>query len=115
MAKQSIDEIYAEYKREKELSLTQKIPTSRIAKVKRVYPFTKILLQILTLINDEKIEWLRKETAEPQRGKTIIFANTHRFKPDFEKITIKTKDLDGKERKEQGRDDALLFLFSIGF
>lgn len=92
MAKEkSIEEIYAEYKREKELALTREIPTSRIAKVKRVYPFTKVLLQILTLICGEKIEWHHKETAEPQTDKTIIFVNTHRFKPDFEKITIKTK------------------------
>lgn len=92
MAKEkSIEEIYAEYKREKELALTREIPTSRIARVKRVYPFTKVLLQILTLISGEKIEWLHKETAEPKTDKTIIFVNTHRFKPDFEKITIKTK------------------------
>lgn len=91
MEKKSIDEIYAEYKKEKSVLLTRAIPLNKIAKAKRIYPLTKLLLRTLALISGEKIEWLHKETAEPQTDKTIIFVNTHRFKPDFEKITIKTK------------------------
>lgn len=91
MVKKSIDEIYAEYKKEKSVLLTRAIPLNKIAKAKRIYPLTKLLLRTLALISGEKIEWLHKETAEPQTDKTIIFVNTHRFKPDFEKITIKTK------------------------
>ena len=64
MAKKCVDEIYAEYKKEKVLLLTGKIPLKNIAKAKRVYPFTKLLLRILTLISGEKVEWLHKETAE---------------------------------------------------
>lgn len=61
-----------------------------IRKAKVLYPFTKLLLILLTLISGEKIVWLKKARSI-QTDKTIIFANTHRFKPDFEKITIKTK------------------------
>lgn len=39
----------------------------------------------------EKIVWLSKENADVRTPNTVVFANTHRFKPDFEKITIKTK------------------------
>lgn len=91
MAKRCVDEVYAEYKKDKASTLTREIPLKKIAKAKRVYPLTKLLLRILATISCEKIEWLHKETAEPETDKTIVFVNTHRFKPDFEKITIKTK------------------------
>ena len=80
-----------------------------IDRAKRVYPFTKLLLRTLTLLSGEKIEWLKKETAEPQTDKTIIFVNTHRFKPDIEKITIKTKPCLIYKKKN------LLRIFLIGF
>ena len=72
MAKKCVDEIYAEYKKEKALLLTREISLDRIAIAKRIYPLTKLLLRTLTLISGEKIEWLRKETAESQTDKTII-------------------------------------------
>lgn len=88
--KNDIDNIFAEYKREKQESVEKGLPLRGIRKAKMLYPFTKLLLILLTLISGEKIVWLKK-VGSIQTDKTIVFANTHRFKPDFEKITIKTR------------------------
>lgn len=88
--KRDIDNVFAEYKKSKKESVDKCLPLCGIVKAKMLYPFTKILLRFLTVIRGEKIVWLKK-VRSIQTDKTIIFANTHRFKPDFEKITIMTK------------------------
>lgn len=85
-----INAIFAEYKSVKQESAEKGLPLCGIKKAKMLYPVTKILLMLLTAISGEKIVWLKK-VRSIQTDKTIIFANTHRFKPDFEKITIMTK------------------------
>jgi len=89
--KRNIDDIYAEYKEEKEKSIGEDIPLNKIRKAKITYPLTKILLRILTVLSGEKTVWLNKDNADVRTKSAVVFANTHRFKPDFEKITIKTK------------------------
>lgn len=88
--KKDINSIFLEYKKAKKESVEKDLPLRGIRKAKMVYPFTKLLLRILAIINCEKIVWLKKNK-KIRTNQTIIFANTHRFKPDFEKITIKTK------------------------
>lgn len=88
--KRDIDNVFAEYKKQKKESVDKCLPLCGIYKARMLYPVTKILLMLLTAISGEKIVWLKK-VRSIQTDKTIIFANTHRFKPDFEKITIMTK------------------------
>ena len=90
MLEQAINaqEIYKENKKniiENDLSIEREVK-----KVKYSYFFTKQLLKLITLLNGEKIVIMNKDKEVFPENRPIIFANTHRFKPDFEKITIST-------------------------
>ena len=84
-------EAFLEYKRYKcsVVKGEEKLPDFR--KIKRVYPFTQMLLRLITAISGEKIVSLKQDNIKVPNDRTVIWANTHRFKPDFEKISIKTK------------------------
>lgn len=83
--------IFEQYKIEKKKIIENDIELKGIAKSKVSYPIIKQLLKFITMINGEKINWISEKNIQVPKDRTIIFANTHRFKPDFEKITIETK------------------------
>lgn len=89
--KKNVEVAYEEYKVWKKNIIDNDLPLPSIKKAKTKYPFTKFLLKLITLFNREKIIWLNDKKIDLPNDRTIIFANTHRFKPDFEKITIKTE------------------------
>lgn len=89
--KQDVEHAFVEYKEAKRRFEKEDISMRCIKKAKGIYPFTQLLLKLITILGGEKVVWLKKENENTYTNKTIIFANTHRFKPDFEKITIKTK------------------------
>lgn len=89
---QDIDIIFEEYKKKKAefLDSGMEIPKKIIIAAKIKYPFTRLLLQLITIFSHEKIIALNKKNKKIPKGRNVIYANTHRFKPDFEKISIKT-------------------------
>lgn len=88
--RKDIDQIFEEYKKRKKEIIEQNLPITGIEDAKKVYPKTKKLLKIITFLSGENIEWLKGKDVSVPSDRTVIFANTHRFKPDFEKITIVT-------------------------
>lgn len=89
--KKDVDKIFEEYKKRKKEIIEQNLPLTGIEKAKKSYSKTKKLLKIITFLSGENIEWLKGESVSVPSDRTVIFANTHRFKPDFEKITIVTE------------------------
>lgn len=89
--KKDVNIAHEEYKNWKKELIDTNSPLPDVTKAKLKYPFTKVLLKAITLFSGEKISWLKGQNIKLPKDKTVIFANTHRFKPDFEKITIKTK------------------------
>lgn len=89
--KKNIDKIFEEYKKRKKEIIEQNLSLTGIEEAKEIYPKTKKLLKIITFLSGENIEWLKGENISVPSNRTVIFANTHRFKPDFEKITIVTE------------------------
>lgn len=89
--KKDVNTAYKEYKQEKQNMVNNGINKFKIIKAKKVYPITKILLAIMHLFNNEKIRIISNNKINNPENRTVIYANTHRFKPDFEKITLITK------------------------
>lgn len=87
------EEALKQYKQQKKDFIEQDLNFSflDILKPKLKYPFTKLLLKAITFYQNEKIEYLHKKNIKIPKGRRVIYANTHRFKPDFEKITIGTR------------------------
>ena len=58
--KRDVDDVFAEYKKAKKESVEKSLPLCGIVKAKMLYPFTRILLMLITAISGEKIIWLKK-------------------------------------------------------
>ena len=59
------------------------------AKAQKYYfPLTQFLLHMITLFGGESISFLNNKKIITPKDRPIIFANTHKFKPDVEKIAI---------------------------
>lgn len=55
---------------------------------KPYYLLTQILLKLITLAGNEHICFLNEKKVNSPKNRPVIFANTHKFKPDVEKIAI---------------------------
>lgn len=58
-----------------------------------MYPLTKQLLKLITTAQGERIFLLNKVNDKEIKNRSVIYANTHRFKPDFEKISATWNEL----------------------
>lgn len=81
---------FEKYKKEKVEIIENNLPLKGTRKAKIYYPITKLLLYIITKLNGEHIYYLNDKDVDLPEGRTVIYANTHRFKPDLEKITLST-------------------------
>lgn len=79
---------FDKYKRKKISTIENNLKLKGIIKAKFYFPITKLLLKTITKLNGEKIYYLNKKNIKVPKGKSIIYANTHKFKPDIEKITL---------------------------
>ena len=67
-------------------TITPLVPLNKCTKLRR------ILLKAITLINGEKIYYLNEKNVKTPKDRPIIYANTHKFKPDIEKISLSLPD-----------------------
>lgn len=82
---------FANYKREKEKIIENNLKLKGLRKAKFYFPITKILLYAITKASGEQIHYLNQKEVEVPKERPVIYANTHRFKPDIEKITLSLK------------------------
>lgn len=59
-----------------------------ITKAKIYFPFTKLLLRLINIVERSSIEYLNEKKPFIPHNRPVIFACTHKFKQDVEKITI---------------------------
>ncbi len=85
---QKAKEAFKEYKTHKKEIVDNNLPLPGAKAQKYYFPLTQFLLRIITLFGGESISFLNKKIIMTPKGRPIIFANTHKFKPDVEKIAI---------------------------
>ncbi len=79
-----------EYKQEKKRIIDENLELPGLVDVDKRYKYTTKLLKGISFFEGVHIHMLNQENVETPKNRPIIFANTHRFKPDFEKISQKT-------------------------
>lgn len=79
---------FEEHKKHKKEIIDNNLPLEGIKSQKYYYPLTQFLLRMITLLSGESISFLNEKKINTPKGRPIIFANTHKFKPDIEKTTI---------------------------
>ena len=79
---------FQQYKQRKKEIIDNNLALPGLKKQRAYYILTQCLLSLITWFSGESIGYLNeKEVAIPE-GRTVLFANTHKFKPDIEKITL---------------------------
>ena len=79
---------FNEYKIHKKEIIDNNLPLPGAKAQKYYFPLTQFLLRMITLFGGESISFLNDKKIETPNDRPIIFANTHKFKPDVEKIAI---------------------------
>lgn len=79
---------FERYKRAKKEIIDNDLPLPGIKMQKYYYIITRFLLRMIVLFGGERISYLNEKKIITPKGRSIIFANTHKFKPDFEKISL---------------------------
>ena len=79
---------FANYKEEKARIIERGLPLGGVKQAKFYFPITQCLLYGITKVSKEQIHYLHSKEVEVPKNRPIIYANTHRFKPDIEKITL---------------------------
>lgn len=79
---------FEKYKKEKIKIVEENLKLQGIVKAKFYFPITKLLLKIIAKVNGEKIYFLNEKKVCVPKSRPIIYANTHKFKPDLEKISL---------------------------
>ena len=78
---------FEEYKLEKKRIIAEDSKLEGIESINKNHKLMKSLLKAITRLSGEKITFLNNRVNVP-KGRTIIYANTHRFKPDCEKLDM---------------------------
>lgn len=79
---------FEKYKKNKKEIVDKALPLMGVKKQTYYYILTQFLLRMVTLFGRESITYLNEKEIVTPKGRPIIFANTHKFKPDMEKISI---------------------------
>lgn len=79
---------FAEYKINKKSIIDNNLPLPGVKAQRYYYPLTQFLLRMITLFSGESLSFLNERKINTPKGRPIIFANTHKFKLDVEKISI---------------------------
>lgn len=79
---------FVNYKIEKAKIIENDLPLKGILKSKIYFPITQCLLYGITKASKEQIHYLNQKEVKVPKGRPILYVNTHRFKPDIEKITL---------------------------
>ena len=78
-------------KHEKADIINSNLSPKGIFKAKLWFPITYILLYVINLLSGESIKHLNDKVVITPKKRPIIYACTHKFKPDMEKITLSIK------------------------
>lgn len=84
------EKAFEAYKKEKINIIENNLKLKGIIKSKFYFPITKLLLKLIMIVNGEHIYYLNDKCVKTPNGRPIIYANTHKFKPDIEKISFST-------------------------
>ena len=79
---------FENYKKTKIKIIENNLKLQGINKAKFYFPITKLLLSVLTKVSGEQIYYLNEKSVKVPKDRPIIYANTHKFKPDLEKISL---------------------------
>lgn len=79
---------FANYKAEKKKIIENNLKLKGITKAKIYFPITQSLLYAMSKAGKEQIHYLNQKEVETPKDRPVIYVNTHRFKPDMEKITL---------------------------
>ena len=79
---------FKEYKKKKVEIIEKKLKLKGIIKAKFYFPITRLLLKLITIVNKEHIYYLNEKNVKVPKNRPVIYANTHKFKPDVEKIAL---------------------------
>lgn len=79
---------FENYKKEKIRIIENNLKLKGLKKAKFYFPITKLLLKIITIAGGERIYYLNEKNVQGPKDRPIIYANTHKFKPDVEKIAL---------------------------
>ena len=67
--------------------LEENLKLKGIKKAKLFFPITKLMLGAMILSSKEHITYLNEKNVKIPKGRPVIYANTHKFKPDIERIS----------------------------
>jgi len=76
------------YKEEKKRIIDENLKLKGITKAKLFFPITKLMLGAMILSSGESITYLNEKNVKTPSGRPIIYACTHKFKPDIERISF---------------------------
>ena len=79
---------FEKYKQDKIQIIENNLKLRGINKAKFYFPITKLLLGVMMISSGEKIYYLNEKNVKTPKGRPIIYANTHKFKPDIERISF---------------------------
>ena len=75
------------YKEEKRRIIDENLKLKGIIKAKLYFPITKLMLGAMILTSGEHITYLNKKNVKIPKERPVIYACTHKFKPDIERIS----------------------------
>ena len=76
-----------EYKEEKKRIIDENLKLKGITKAKFYFPITKLMLGAMILTSGEHLTYLNERNVKTPKGRPVIYANTHKFKPDIERLS----------------------------
>lgn len=79
---------YAQYKESKKRILEDQNPPPGITKAKLYFPVTKVLLRLISVFEHSSISFLNERRIKTPKDRPVIYACTHKFKPDIERISL---------------------------
>ena len=82
---------FEEYKREKKRIIDENLKLPGITKAKLYFPITKLMLGSMMVLSHEHIEYLGEKNVKTPKDRPVIFACTHKFKPDIERLSFSLK------------------------
>ena len=79
---------FQKFKEEKKKIIDNNLKLKGIVKAKFYFPITKLMLGAMTLASGEHIKYLNEKNVVTPKDRPIIYANTHKFKPDIERLSF---------------------------
>ena len=79
---------FEKYKQQKKEIIDKNLKLKGVTKAKLYFPITKVILKGMALVNKSHICYLNEKNVKTPKERSIIYTNTHKFKPDIETISL---------------------------